>query len=97
MQPKTPFRRWAVQLGTGSGTCGDWNDRGTELRNKPALDPDMLAVFVDESTRCAMAITASRLYLLAIGLGRDGKKRVLSCIASPAVKISKTGKQSFGV
>ena len=56
-----------------------------ELRNSRPLDPDMLAVFVDGKyveLREADKLRSACIYL-AIGLGRDGKKRVLSCIARP--------------
>src|SRR5437764_7815557 len=56
-----------------------------ELRNSRPLDPDMLAVFVDgknvelhDGDKLGSACIE-----LAIGLGRDGNKRVLSCIAKP--------------
>src|SRR4029077_3025309 len=54
-----------------------------ELRNTRALDPDLLALFFDgkyveikEGDRLKPAC----IYV-AIGLGRDGKKRVLDCLA----------------
>ncbi len=56
-----------------------------ELHNSRPLDPDMLAVFVDGKyveLRDGDKLRSSCIYL-AIGLGRDGKKRVLSCIARP--------------
>jgi putative transposase len=56
-----------------------------ELRNSRPLDPDLLAVFVDGKyveLRDGNKLRSACIYL-AIGLGRDGKKRVLSCIAKP--------------
>jgi len=56
-----------------------------ELRNSRPLDPDLLAVFVDGKYvewRDGDKLRSACIYL-AIGLGRDGKKRVLSCIARP--------------
>jgi putative transposase len=56
-----------------------------ELRNGRPLDSDMLAVFVDGKyveLRDGDKLRSACIYL-AIGLGRDGKKRVLSCIARP--------------
>jgi putative transposase len=56
-----------------------------ELRNSRPLDPDLLAVFVDGKyveLRDDDKLRPACIYL-AIGLGRDGKKRVLSCIAKP--------------
>jgi putative transposase len=56
-----------------------------ELRNSRPLDPDMLALFVDGKyveLRDGDKLRSTCIYL-AIGLGRDGKKRVLSCIARP--------------
>lgn len=56
-----------------------------ELRNGRPIDPDMLAVFVDGKyveLRDGDKLRSACIYL-AIGLGRDGKKRVLSCIARP--------------
>jgi putative transposase len=56
-----------------------------DLRNTRPLDPDMLAVFVDGKyieLRESDKLRSACIYL-AIGLGRDGKKRVLSCIAKP--------------
>ena len=56
-----------------------------ELRNNRPLDPDRLAVFVDGKYvewRDGDKLRSACIYL-AMGLGRDGKKRVLSCIARP--------------
>ena len=54
-----------------------------ELRNSRPLDPDMLAVFVDGKyveLREGDKLRSACIYLV-VGLGRDGKKRVLSCMA----------------
>jgi len=54
-----------------------------DLRNSRPLDPDMLAVFVDGKyveLRDGDKLRSACIYLV-VGLGRDGKKRVLSCIA----------------
>ena len=56
-----------------------------ELRNSRPLDPDLLAVFVDGKYiewREGDKLRSACIYL-AIGLGCDGKKRVLSCIGRP--------------
>jgi putative transposase len=56
-----------------------------ELRNTRPLDPDMLAVFVDGKyieLRESDKLRSACIYVI-VGLGRDGKKRVLSCIARP--------------
>ena len=56
-----------------------------ELRNSRPLDPDMLAVFVDGKyveLRDGDKLRSACIYLV-VALGRDGKKRVLSCIAKP--------------
>src|SRR3989475_4779765 len=56
-----------------------------ELCNSRPLDPDMLAVFVDGKyveLRDGDKLRSACIYLV-VGLGRDGKKRVLSCIAKP--------------
>jgi len=56
-----------------------------ELHNSRPLDPDMLAVFVDGTyieLRDGDKLRSACIYLV-VGLGRDGKKRVLSCIAKP--------------
>jgi putative transposase len=56
-----------------------------ELRNSRPLNPDMLAVFVDGKyveLREGDKLRSACIYL-AVGLGRDGKKSVLSCIAKP--------------
>lgn len=56
-----------------------------ELRNSRPLDPDMLAVFVDGKyveLREGDKLRSACIYL-AVGLGRDGRKRVLSCVARP--------------
>lgn len=61
-----------------------------ELRNSRPLDPDMLAVFVDGKyveLRDGDKLRSACIYLV-VGLGRDGKKRVLSCIA-------KTGRENL--
>lgn len=52
-----------------------------ELRNSRPVDLDMLAVFVDGKyveLRDGDKLRSACIYL-AVGLGRDGKKRVLSC------------------
>ena len=54
-----------------------------ELRNGRPLDPDMLAVFVDGKyveLRDGDKLRSACIYLV-VGLGRDGKKRVLTCVA----------------
>lgn len=54
-----------------------------DLRNSRPLEPDMLAVFVDGKyveLRDGDKLRSACIYLV-VGLGRDGKKRVLSCIA----------------
>src|SRR6266699_6391736 len=56
-----------------------------ELRNSRPLGPDMLAVFVDGKyveLRDGDKLRSACIYLV-VGLARDGKKRVLSCIAKP--------------
>lgn len=56
-----------------------------ELGNSRPLDTDLLALFVDGKyveLRDGDRIRPACIYL-AIGLDRDGKKRVLSCIAKP--------------
>lgn len=56
-----------------------------ELRNSRPLDPDMLAVFVDGKyieMRESDKLRSACIYLV-IGLTRDGKKRVLSCMVKP--------------
>lgn len=56
-----------------------------ELRNSRPIDPDMLAVFVDGKyieLRESDKLRSACIYLV-VGLGRDGRKRVLSCIAKP--------------
>jgi len=56
-----------------------------ELRNSRPLPPDMLAVFVDGKyieLRDGDKLRSACIYLV-IGLGRDGKKSVLSCMARP--------------
>ena len=54
-----------------------------DLHNSRPLDPDMLAVFVDGKyveLREGDKLRSACIYLV-VGLGRDGKKRVLSCMA----------------
>lgn len=56
-----------------------------DLGNSRPLDTDLIALFVDGKyveLRDGDRLRAACIYL-AIGLGRDGKKRVLSCIAKP--------------
>jgi putative transposase len=56
-----------------------------ELRNSRPLDPDILAVFVDGKyieLRESDKLRSACIYLV-IGLGRDGRKRILSCIVKP--------------
>ena len=56
-----------------------------ELHNSRPLDPDLLAVFVDGKyveLRDGDKLRSACIYLV-IGLGRDGNKRVLSCIPRP--------------
>jgi putative transposase len=52
-----------------------------ELRNSRPVDPDMLAVFVDGKyveLRESDKLRSACIYLV-VGLGRDGRKRMLSC------------------
>src|SRR5215831_8151052 len=54
-----------------------------ELRNTRPLDPDCLALFFDGKyveVRDGDRLKPTCIYLV-IGLGRDGKKRVLACLA----------------
>ncbi len=54
-----------------------------QLRNSRPLDPDMLAVFVDGKyveLRESDKLRSVCIYV-AVGLDRNGKKRVLSCVA----------------
>jgi transposase-like protein len=56
-----------------------------ELRNTRPLDPDLLALFVDAKyveVRDGDHLRPYGLYL-AVGLGRDGRKRVLACHVLP--------------
>lgn len=56
-----------------------------DLRNSRPIDPDMIAVFVDGKyieLRESDKLRSACIYLV-IGMGRDGRKRVLSCIAKP--------------
>lgn len=56
-----------------------------ELRNSRPIDPDLIALFMDGKyveLRDGDKLRAACIYLL-VGIGRDGKKRVLSCIARP--------------
>ena len=56
-----------------------------ELGNSRPLDTDLLALFVDGKyveLRDGDRLRPACIYL-AVGLGRDGKKHVLSCIAKP--------------
>ena len=56
-----------------------------ELRNSRPVDPDLLALFMDGKyveLRDGDKLRSACIYLV-VGLGRDGKKRVLSCIARP--------------
>jgi putative transposase len=56
-----------------------------ELRNSRPLDPDMLAVFADGKyieLRDGDKLRSACIYLV-VGLGCDGKKQVLACIARP--------------
>ena len=61
-----------------------------ELRNTRPLDPDLLALFFDGKyveVRDGDRLKPTCIYLV-IGLGRDGKKRVLACL-------SKTGRENL--
>jgi putative transposase len=54
-----------------------------ELRNTRPLDPDLLALFCDGKyveIRDGDRLKPACIYLV-VGLGRDGKKRVLACLA----------------
>src|SRR6201997_5424617 len=54
-----------------------------ELRNTRPLDPDLLALFFDGKyveIRDGDRLKPACIYLV-VGLGRDGKKRVLTCLA----------------
>ena len=53
-----------------------------QLRNSRSLDPDLLALFVDGKYvewREGDKLRPATIYV-AVGLGRDGKKRVLACL-----------------
>ena len=61
-----------------------------ELRNTRPLDPDLLALFFDGKyveVRDGDRLKPTCIYLV-IGLGRDGKKRVLACL-------SKSGRENL--
>jgi putative transposase len=61
-----------------------------ELRNTRPLDPDLLALFFDGKyveVKDGDRLKPACIYL-AIGLGRDGKKRVLACL-------SKSGRENL--
>src|SRR5215470_1881154 len=61
-----------------------------ELRNTRPLDPDLLALFFDGKyveVRDGDRLKPACIYLV-IGLGRDGKKRVLACL-------SKSGRENL--
>jgi putative transposase len=61
-----------------------------ELRNTRLLDPDLLALFFDGKyveVRDGDRLKPACIYV-AIGLGRDGKKRVLACL-------SKSGRENL--
>jgi putative transposase len=56
-----------------------------ELRNSRPVDPDMLAVFVDGKyieLREGDKLRSACIYVV-VGLGRDGKKKILSCTGKP--------------
>lgn len=56
-----------------------------ELRNSRPVDPDLIALFMDGKyveLRDGDKLRSACIYLV-VGLGRDGKKRVLSCITRP--------------
>jgi putative transposase len=70
-----------------------------ELHNSRVLDTDLLALFVDGKyveLRDGDRLRPACIYL-TIGLGRDGRKRVLSASSGPDGKTSRTGKPSSGV
>lgn len=56
-----------------------------ELRNTRPLDPDMLALFIDGKyveVKEGDRLRPACIYVV-VGLGRDGKKRVLACVTHP--------------
>jgi putative transposase len=56
-----------------------------DLHNSGPVDPDLLALFIDGKyveLREGDKLRSACIYLV-VGLGRDGKKRVLSCVAKP--------------
>src|SRR5215831_6517620 len=56
-----------------------------QLRNTRSLDPDLLALFVDGKYvewREGDKLRPATIYV-AVGLGRDGRKRVLACLPQP--------------
>jgi len=56
-----------------------------QLRNSRSIDPDLLALFVDGKYvewREGDKLRPATIYV-AVGLGRDGKKRVLACLPQP--------------
>jgi transposase-like protein len=54
-----------------------------DLRNSRPIDPDMIAIFMDGKyveLRDGDKLRSACIYLI-VGIGRDGRKRVLSCVA----------------
>jgi hypothetical protein len=67
-----------------------------ELRNTRPLDPDLLALFLDGKYvefRDGDRLRPACIYVV-VGLRRDGKKQILTCLPGPVAKISPTGKPS---
>ena len=79
---EAPNHRWASFLSAGT-RCPRRNFIDElELRNTRPLDPDLLALFLDAKyveVREGDRLRPGAIYLV-IGLGRDGKKRVLASL-----------------
>ncbi len=68
-----------------------------ELRNSRPLDPDLLALFLDGKYvefRDGDRLRPACLYVV-VGLRRDGRKQVLTCLPRRAARTSRTGSWSY--
>ncbi len=67
-----------------------------DLRNSRPFDPDLLALFCDGKyveIKDGDRLRSACIYLV-VGLGRDGKKRVLTCLWNPTARTSPIGSWS---
>src|SRR5215467_8815798 len=84
MPPKTPFIKWVLSRSEQDvERVAASLIEELELRNSRPIHPDMLALFLDGKyieLREGDKLRTACIYIV-VGLGCDGKKQILACIA----------------